>query len=34
VIGRGGKQEDLELMSKTDLAELLLDRVEKELNGR
>jgi phosphopantothenoylcysteine decarboxylase/phosphopantothenate--cysteine ligase len=34
VIGRDGKQEDLELMSKTDLAELLLDRVEKELNGR
>jgi phosphopantothenoylcysteine decarboxylase/phosphopantothenate--cysteine ligase len=34
VIGRDGKQEDLELMSKTDLAEILLDRVEKELNGR
>ena len=34
VISRDGKQEDLELMSKTDLAEILLDRVEKELNGR
>jgi phosphopantothenoylcysteine decarboxylase/phosphopantothenate--cysteine ligase len=34
VITRSGKQEDLELMSKTDLAELLLDRVEQELNGR
>jgi len=33
VIGRDGKQEDLELMSKTDLAEILLDRVERELNG-
>ena len=34
VIGRNGKQEELELMSKTDLAELLLDRVEEELRGR
>jgi phosphopantothenoylcysteine decarboxylase/phosphopantothenate--cysteine ligase len=34
VITRDGKQEDLELMSKVDLAEILLDRVEKELNGR
>ena len=34
VIGRNGKQEELELMSKTDLAEILLDRIEKELNGR
>jgi phosphopantothenoylcysteine decarboxylase/phosphopantothenate--cysteine ligase len=34
VIGRNGKQEELELMSKTDLAEILLDRVEEELSGR
>jgi phosphopantothenoylcysteine decarboxylase/phosphopantothenate--cysteine ligase len=34
VIGRNGKQEDLALMSKTDLAEILLDRVEEELGGR
>ena len=34
VIGRNGKQEDLQLMSKTDLAEVLLDRVEKEMRGR
>ena len=34
VIGRNGKQEELELMSKTDLAEVLLDRVEQELSGR
>jgi phosphopantothenoylcysteine decarboxylase/phosphopantothenate--cysteine ligase len=34
VIGRNGKQEALDLMSKTDLAEILLDRVEEELNGR
>ncbi len=34
VIGRNGKQEDLKLMSKTDLAEILLDRVEEELSGR
>ena len=34
VLTRDGKQEDLELMSKIDLAEILLDRVERELNGR
>lgn len=34
VIARNGKQEELELMSKADLAEHLLDRVEQELNGR
>jgi len=34
LIGRNGKQEDLQLMSKTDLADLLLDRVEEELRGR
>jgi len=34
VISRNGKQEALDLMSKTDLAEILLDRVERELNGR
>jgi phosphopantothenoylcysteine decarboxylase/phosphopantothenate--cysteine ligase len=34
VLTRDGKQEDLALMSKVDLAEVLLDRVEKELNGR
>jgi phosphopantothenoylcysteine decarboxylase/phosphopantothenate--cysteine ligase len=34
VITRDGKEEELELMSKTDLAEILLDRVERELNGR
>ncbi len=34
VIKRDGKQEALDLMSKTDLAEILLDRVESELNGR
>jgi phosphopantothenoylcysteine decarboxylase/phosphopantothenate--cysteine ligase len=34
VITRNGKQEELDLMSKTDLAEILLDRVEEELNGR
>jgi phosphopantothenoylcysteine decarboxylase / phosphopantothenate---cysteine ligase len=34
VITRDGKQEDLELMSKPDLAEILLDRVEQQLNGR
>jgi phosphopantothenoylcysteine decarboxylase/phosphopantothenate--cysteine ligase len=34
VIARDGKPEELELMSKTDLAEVLLDRVERELNGR
>jgi phosphopantothenoylcysteine decarboxylase/phosphopantothenate--cysteine ligase len=34
VIARDGKAEELALMSKTDLAEVLLDRVERELNGR
>ena len=34
VIARDGKAEELELMSKTDLAEVLLDRVERELDGR
>jgi phosphopantothenoylcysteine decarboxylase / phosphopantothenate---cysteine ligase len=34
VITRNGKQEELELMSKADLAEILLDRVEEELSGR
>jgi phosphopantothenoylcysteine decarboxylase / phosphopantothenate---cysteine ligase len=34
VIGRNGKQEELELMSKSDLAEVLLDRVQEELSGR
>jgi phosphopantothenoylcysteine decarboxylase / phosphopantothenate---cysteine ligase len=34
VIGRNGKEEALDLMSKTDLAEVLLDRVEQELSGR
>jgi len=34
VIARNGKQEDLQLMSKADLADVLLDRVEEELRGR
>ncbi len=34
VITRNGKQEELDLMSKADLAEILLDRVEEELRGR
>jgi phosphopantothenoylcysteine decarboxylase/phosphopantothenate--cysteine ligase len=34
VISRGGKQEELELLSKADVAEILLDHVEEELNGR
>jgi len=34
VITRDGKEEELDLMSKADLAEILLDRVERELNGR
>ena len=34
VISRNGKQEELELMSKADLAEILLDRIEEQLNGR
>jgi phosphopantothenoylcysteine decarboxylase/phosphopantothenate--cysteine ligase len=34
VIARDGKTDALDLMSKADLAEVLLDRVERELNGR
>ena len=34
VIARNGKEEELDLMSKTDVAEVLLDRVERELGGR
>jgi phosphopantothenoylcysteine decarboxylase/phosphopantothenate--cysteine ligase len=34
VITRNGKEEELDLMSKTDLAEILLDRLEQEMNGR
>ncbi len=34
LIDRAGKEEQLQLMSKADLAELLLDRIAKELSGR
>jgi len=34
LIDRQGKEEALELMSKIELAEILLDRVEEKLNGR
>jgi phosphopantothenoylcysteine decarboxylase/phosphopantothenate--cysteine ligase len=34
LIDRGGTEEELPLMSKVDLAELLLDRIEAKLNGR
>ena len=34
VLSRKGKHEELELMSKTDLADFLLDRIEEELRGR
>jgi len=34
LITRDGKEEALDLMSKTDIAEILLDRVEREINGR
>jgi phosphopantothenoylcysteine decarboxylase/phosphopantothenate--cysteine ligase len=34
LIDRAGNEEELELMSKTDLAEILLDRIERELSGR
>jgi len=34
VITRNGKEEELDLMSKTDLAEILLARVERERGGR
>jgi phosphopantothenoylcysteine decarboxylase/phosphopantothenate--cysteine ligase len=34
LIDRKGREEELQLMSKADLAELLLDRIERELGGR
>jgi phosphopantothenoylcysteine decarboxylase / phosphopantothenate---cysteine ligase len=34
LIDRAGNEEELKLMSKTDLAEILLDRIERELSGR
>ena len=34
LIDRAGTEEELELMSKIDLAEVLLDRIEDKLNGR
>jgi len=34
VLDRGGKEEELALMSKIELADILLDRVEAKLNGR
>jgi phosphopantothenoylcysteine decarboxylase / phosphopantothenate---cysteine ligase len=34
LIDRRGREEDLQLMSKADLAEVLLDRIERELSGR
>jgi phosphopantothenoylcysteine decarboxylase/phosphopantothenate--cysteine ligase len=34
IITRSGKQEEWDLMSKSELAEVLLDRVEEELRGR
>jgi phosphopantothenoylcysteine decarboxylase/phosphopantothenate--cysteine ligase len=34
LIDRTGKNEELDLMSKTDLAEILLDRIEEKLSGR
>jgi phosphopantothenoylcysteine decarboxylase/phosphopantothenate--cysteine ligase len=34
VIGRNGDEDELQLMPKTDLAEVLLDRVEEEMRGR
>ena len=34
LISRNGGQEEIELMSKADLAEVLLDRIEEELSGR
>jgi phosphopantothenoylcysteine decarboxylase/phosphopantothenate--cysteine ligase len=34
LIDKRGKEEPLSLMSKTDLADVLLDRVEEKLNGR
>jgi phosphopantothenoylcysteine decarboxylase / phosphopantothenate---cysteine ligase len=34
LISRSGKEEDIPLMSKTEVAEVLLDRIEEELGGR
>jgi phosphopantothenoylcysteine decarboxylase / phosphopantothenate---cysteine ligase len=34
LIDRAGKEEELKLMSKIDLAEVLLDRIEEKLSGR
>jgi phosphopantothenoylcysteine decarboxylase/phosphopantothenate--cysteine ligase len=34
LIDRSGTEEELQLMSKLDLAEVLLDRIEEKLNGR
>jgi phosphopantothenoylcysteine decarboxylase/phosphopantothenate--cysteine ligase len=34
LIDRSGTEEELQLMSKLDLAEVLLDRIEQKLNGR
>jgi phosphopantothenoylcysteine decarboxylase/phosphopantothenate--cysteine ligase len=34
LIDRAGTEEELQLMSKVDLAEVLLDRIEDKLNGR
>jgi phosphopantothenoylcysteine decarboxylase/phosphopantothenate--cysteine ligase len=34
VIDRNGNEDPIELMSKADLAEVLLDRIERELSGR
>jgi phosphopantothenoylcysteine decarboxylase/phosphopantothenate--cysteine ligase len=34
IIDRAGTEEELQLMSKADLAEVLLDRIEEKLNGR
>ena len=34
LIDRTGKEEELQLMSKIDLAEVLLDRIEEKLSGR
>ena len=34
LIDRAGTEEELQLMSKIDLAEVLLDRIEEKLNGR
>jgi phosphopantothenoylcysteine decarboxylase/phosphopantothenate--cysteine ligase len=34
LIDRNGEEEELELMSKIDLAEVLLDRIEEALSGR